>query len=128
MSTEQLYNQKAIDAIETLFGPYQQKPQMKLTPNLYKKYGAWGQTTYIRESRLPILIEIDEDLFDKSPLEGMTTVVHEMLEWRGIERGESFPHQFAETHQTAILPVAMLTPLDYILQRHPLLSVIIRGY
>lgn len=129
MSSEpQLYNQKIVNAIETLFGAYNAPPQMKVTSNLYKKYGCWGQTTYLRESKTPILIEVDEDLFENNKTEGLTTVVHEMLEWRAIEKGEQFPHQFAEQNQNSILAVSNLTPMDYLLQRHPVLSLIIRGY
>jgi hypothetical protein len=126
--SESLYSQKMVDAIETLYGKYNKRPEMKIVPNLYKKYGCWGQTTYLRDIHEPVLIEIDQDVFQNNPKEGLTTVVHEMLEWRGIERGEQFPHQFAEQSQDSILSVAALTPMDYILQQRPLLSLILRGY
>lgn len=126
--SESLYNQKIVDAIETLYGQYQHKPTMKVAPNLYKTFGCWGQTTYLRETHTPVLIEIDQDLFENNQREGLTTVVHEMLEWRGIERNEQFPHLWAEQNQESILAVAGLTPMDYFLQTHPVLSVILRGY
>jgi hypothetical protein len=128
MSESELYNEKVVNAIEGMFGDYERPPKLKTTKNLYKTYGAWGQTTYIKESKLPILIEVDEDLLVENPREGVATIVHEMLEWRGIERGEEFPHFFAESNQDEIIPVAMLTPLDYFLHSHPILSLIIRGY
>ena len=126
--SESLHNQKIVDAIETLHGQYQRKPTMKVVPNLYKTFGCWGQTTYLRETHTPVLIEIDKDLFENNQREGLTTVVHEMLEWRGIERNEQFPHLWAEQNQDSILAVAGLTPMDYLLHNHPVLSIILRGY
>lgn len=128
MSEPELYNQKLVGEIETRFGSFTKAPQLKLTENLYNKYGCWGQTTYLRETHTPMLIEVDKDLFENNPAEGLTTVVHEMLEWRGIERNEPFPHLFAEKNQQALLSVASLTPLDYVLSKRPILSLIIRGY
>jgi len=128
LSEPQLYNQKIKGEIEKRFGSYEVPPTMQLTDNLYNKYGCWGQTTYLRETHTPIIIEVDKDLFDTSPTEGLTTVVHEMLEWRGIERKEPFPHLWAEQNQGAILNVASLTPLDYWLSQRPLLSLLVRGY
>lgn len=126
--SESLYSQKIVDAIETLYGKYTNKPILKVVPDLYKKYGCWGQTTYLRQANQPVMIEIDQDLLQNNPTEGLTTVVHEMLEWRGIERAEEFPHWFAEKSQDSILAVAALTPMDYFLQKHPVLSRIFRGY
>lgn len=126
--SESLYNQKIVDAIETLYGQYSRRPEMKVTPNLYKTFGCWGQTTYLRETHTPVLIEIDQDLFQNNQREGLTTVVHEMLEWRGIERAEQFPHSWAEQNQDSILAVAALKPMDYLLQNHPFLSILLRGY
>jgi len=126
--SESLYSQKIVDAIETLYGKYKKRPEMKVVTDLYKTYGCWGQTTYLRDAHEPVLIEIDQNIFENNTKEGLTTVVHEMLEWRGIERGEQYPHWFAEQAQDSILSVAALTPIDYFLQKRPLLSLIFRGY
>lgn len=122
------YDQRIITEIERRWGPYTYTPRIKLTPNLYKRLGAYGQTTFIStEDGRPVLIEIDKDIYLNNPALGIEVLTHELLEWCAVERGEEFPHYFAEKHTPEVLKVAMATPLSVFLERRPLLRFLLRG-
>jgi len=121
------YDSRLISEIEYRFGPYRSQPKIVLTPDLYKRLGAWGQTSFIRDG-YPVIIEIDRDIYLNNPALGKEVLVHELLEWRMIERGEKYPHYLAEKYTHEILARANITPLDLFLQRRPLLRLLLRGY
>ena len=121
--------QAFIKAIEERFGPYKYKPRVVITPNLYKKYGALGQTTFTKTADgTPVLIEIDADIWYNKPRLGRETLVHELLEWKFIEQGEEYPHHMSERYTPEIFGVASRTWLDVFLEEHPLIRRIVRGY
>lgn len=126
------YYQPIIEAIENRFGKYQYTPRVVLIPDLYKTYGALGQTTFLRtRDGTPVLIEIDADIWHNRPALGLETLVHELLEWRFIERGEEHPHFLSETYTPEILAdvsgVATVSIFDIFLQRHPIIRRILLG-
>jgi len=121
------YDSLLIGEIEHRFGPYITQPKIVLSPDIYKRLGAWGQTTFIRDG-YPVMIEIDRDIYQKNPALGKEVLCHELLEWRMIERGEKYPHYLAEKYTNEILARANITPIDVFLSRRPLLRLLLRGY
>lgn len=98
------YYKPIIQAIESHFGRYEYTPRVIIQPGLYKTYGALGETEFIRtEDGTPVLIRIDADIWHGRPQLGLETLVHELLEWRAVERGEEYPHFFAEQNTPLIL-------------------------
>jgi len=108
-----------VESIEAQFGSYKNRPQVTLIPDLYKKTGAWGITTYTE--RTPLGIEVDENLFIYNPALGQSVTVHELLEWKAVEKGELYPHWFAEQNTPKILKMANIRPLDVLLEKRPVL-------
>jgi len=106
-----------IRSIESQFGTYRQRPRVTLVPDLYKKNGAWGITTFT--GRTPLSIEIDENLFVYNPTLARSVAVHELLEWKAVERGEQFPHWFSESHTPDILQRSDIRPADVLLENFP---------
>lgn len=126
------YYKTIVNAIEERFGKYFYTPRIILKPDLYKTSGALGQTLFLRsDGAEPVLIEIDSDIWHNRPQMGLETLIHELLEWRFIERGEKYPHFMSETHTpeilAAILQPAQLTLIDLFLQRHPMLRWAVLG-
>lgn len=126
------YYKPIIEAIEAKFGEYKYTPRVVLTPNLYKSYGALGETTFLKtRDGTPVLIEIDADVWHNRPKLGLETLVHELLEWKFIEMGEEYPHFLSETYTPEILAeisgVATVSALDIFLQRHPIIRRILLG-
>jgi hypothetical protein len=98
------YYQPIIEAIEAHFGKYEYTPRVVITPGLYKRYGALGETQFIKTADgQPVLIQIDADIWHNRPQLGMETLVHELLEWKAIEMGQPYPHAFAEQYTPIIL-------------------------
>lgn len=106
-----------VQSIESQFGPYKTRPNATLVPDLYKKSGAWGITTYTGTT--PLRIEVDENLFIYNPALAQKVTVHELLEWKAVERGETYPHWFSEKNTPEILKMANIRPLDVILENWP---------
>lgn len=106
-----------IQTIESQLGPYKTRPKVTLAPNLYKKSGAWGITTYTGNT--PLSIEVDENLFIYNPTLAQSVTVHELLEWKAVERDEIYPHWFSETHTADILKMSNIRPADLLLERWP---------
>jgi len=117
-----------IETIENRFGRYRYKPRVAIKPDLYKKYGALGQTTFVKTADgTPVLIEIDADVWQKPHL-GLETLTHELLEWHAIEQGEEFSHFWAEQHTQEIFGQAARTIIDVFFANHPFLRRLVRGY
>ena len=106
-----------IKTVESKFGAYKTQPNVTLIPDLYKKTGAWGITSYTGNT--PLFIEIDENLFIYNPNLGHSVTVHELLEWRAVERGEVYPHWFSEQNTPEILKMANIRPVDVLLESWP---------
>jgi hypothetical protein len=126
------YYQPIIEAIEAHFGKYQYAPRVVLTPGLYKSYGALGETHFIRRGDgQPVLTQIDADIWHNRSYLGLETLVHELLEWRFIERGEQYPHFLSEQNTpiilSEVLETSQQTLVDAFLQRHALIRRIILG-
>lgn len=134
------YYQPIIQSIESHFGKYEYTPRVIIQPGLYKTYGALGETEFVRTADgTPVLIRIDADVWHSRPQQGLETLIHELLEWRAVERGEEYPHFFAEQNTPLILSEVTqkirsqatfgqpITLFDLILARFPLLRQIVKG-
>lgn len=126
------YYNSIIEAIEKRFGKYFYTPRIVLKPDLYNTSGALGQTLFLRsDGSEPVVIEIDSDIWHNRPQLGIETLVHELLEWKMIEKGEKYPHMLAERFTPVVLAEvlkpAQLTLVDLFLQRHPVIRRVILG-
>lgn len=106
-----------IQSIESQFGAFKTPPRVTLVPDLYKKSGAWGITTYTGNT--PLSIEVDENLFIYNPALARSVTVHELLEWKAVERAEPYPHWFSEKNTSEILKMSNIRPMDVMLENWP---------
>jgi len=131
------YYEPVIKAIESHFGKYKHVPRVVIVPDLYKMYGALGETQFVkRTDGQPVIINIDADVWHNKPQLGIETLVHELLEWRFIEKGEKYTHSLSEQYtpmilsevlQTSALQRQTISLLDTLLIRFPLLRRILLG-
>ena len=126
---QQTTETKIIAEIERRLGPYQTKPKVTVVPDLYKKTGALGTTTYLDvPNGVPKIIEIDENLFIYNEPAAYRVLTHELLEWRFIERGEQYHHYMAEKYSQDILTTVDITPIQILLWNRPILRRALLGY
>lgn len=88
-------NDPITDVIKRKFGQYDTPPGILLVRKLTEKCGCWGQVHRFGDGR-PTLIFLDE----RAPL---SSLVHELLEWRFLEGDEEYSHLKAMRNESRIM-------------------------